>query len=330
MNLEHGQISWPHTWNVWPVLLLLFIAFGCAHTDPGVRELFEHEREPASVTFGAPGGSVPLYQDRDGRPYVEAGVAGTNLLLLVDTGTPLILLDATIASSQKIALTPGAHRVPTPEGLAACQAAVLPELRVGSAVVHEVTAAFLNLSAWRDQAGSINGRAIHGVLGGTVLPALQARIDFAAGRLLMRSPEMPAESAAVSLRKGKGFRRYVEVLINGRRGWLVLDSGANSIMLDWSFARDSGVALGWSGHTQTLGTNGLAQTRRVINGTIPELRIGPVSFTNVSAFIENASYAKETKNAGRRVIGYLGSKFLAEHGMAIDYGKECLVLRSNN
>ncbi len=163
-----------------------------------------------------------------------------------------------------------------------------------------------------------------------MLPALQARIDFAARRLLMRPTDTPVGSAVVSLRKGKGFRLYVEVQINGRRGLMVLDSGANSIMLNWSFARDSGVSFGWSGHAQTFGTNGLARARRVISGTIHELRIGPVSFPNVSAFIEISSYAKETKNAGRRVIGFLGSEFLSKHGLAIDYGRDCLVLGPPN
>ncbi len=330
MSIEHEQVAPPFMRNAWLVAWLLILASGCVHTDPAVKRLFDREREPAAVIFGEAGGYVPLFQDGDGRPYVEVMVGDTNLLLLVDTGTPLILLDSKIAKSQHIALTPGAHRIATPEGLAPCQAAVIPELRVGCAVVQEVTAAFMDLASWSALAGKINGRAVNGALGGTVLFALGAKIDFAAGRLVMRPPEIHAGSATVSLQKGKGFRRYVEVEINGRRGLLVLDSGANSIMLDWSFARDNGVSFGWSGHSQTLGTNGVAQARRVISGTIPELRIGPVSFSNVSAFIENASYAKETRNAGRRVVGFLGSKFLSEHGMAIDFGRECLILGRQN
>lgn len=308
------------------VTVLLLALTSCAQTDPEVQRLLEHVNEPESATVPEGGTSVHLLLTNRKQPCVEAQLGARRLLLLIDTGSPGIVLDSSLANTPGITLCPGRFHTETPGGRMPCKAAILPEVRFGEAKVQGIGAVFVDLKDLRAECRVPGNDPLDGLLGGAVLPALGARIDFADNRLVLRPQEAPADMVAVPLLTAKGFRRYLEVQVNGEKVLFMVDTGANANQLDPSLASRNGVSPGPRGTITTLGDKGIAIHQMAV-GRLPEMVIGPRSFRDIRVEVSEVPYDDETRNAGQKVVGWLGSQFMATHGFCIDYAHDCVYLR---
>jgi len=193
------------------VIFLLLALAGCTQNSPEVQRLLERVNEPESATVPEGGTSVPLLLANRKQPCVEAQLGAKRLMLLIDTGSPGIVLDSSLANTPGITLCPGKFHADTPGGRMPCKAAVLPEVRFGEACVQGIAAVFVDLKDLRSECRVSGNEQLDGLLGGAVLPALRARIDFADQRLVLQPKDTPPDMVAVPLVTAKGFRRYLEV-----------------------------------------------------------------------------------------------------------------------
>lgn len=165
------------------LLPVLFLA-GCASVDPTWQTLGERERAPKSVTIPAGGVRIPLVRCEQGHLFVEARCRGTPLFLLLDTGSPRLQLPLSFAREQGIVTLPVEHQTWT-EGQSPLEVGLLPELRFGSVCVKEVPVSFTDLSGWISEERRFARQRVDGVLGEDLLSALNARIEYADGRLIL-------------------------------------------------------------------------------------------------------------------------------------------------
>jgi hypothetical protein len=107
----------------------------------------------------------------------------------------------------------------------------------------------------------------------------------------------PPSGAAQLPARFRGRTVFVDVDVDGRRGWFVLDTGTASIMLDRRIAQ----RRGW----ETV----------LEHATVPRMTAGPLAITDVSVF----SLPLEI---GYRLDGILGYDFFFGHVVHIDYAHE--------
>jgi hypothetical protein len=124
--------------------------------------------------------------------------------------------------------------------------------------------------------------------------------------------EFPAGNEAVRLpARVVNGRIYVRVTIAGRGLDFLLDTGAASLTINDTVARDLGLMI-YGKTSQTVA--GTFTTGRVV---VPELTIGPLALHDVVMHTVPFS-ASETKSV--RVVGLLGYDFLSAVALKIDYG----------
>jgi predicted aspartyl protease len=107
---------------------------------------------------------------------------------------------------------------------------------------------------------------------------------------------------------------FVRVKIGGRTADFLLDTGADSIVLEHDFARDLGLQL-TNAHEETV-----ARHYTGYQAIVPEMHIGPLVMHQIVADVVSslpAGYADSTI----RPVGLLGFDFLAQLGVTIDYEK---------
>ncbi|HTD35427.1 MAG TPA: retropepsin-like aspartic protease [Candidatus Elarobacter sp.] len=107
----------------------------------------------------------------------------------------------------------------------------------------------------------------------------------------------PPSGAAQLPAQFRGRTIFVEVDVDGRRGWFVLDTGTASIMLDRHLAQ----RRGW----ETV----------LEHATVPRMSAGPLAMTGVSVF----SLPLEV---GYQLDGILGYDFFFGHVVHVDYEHE--------
>jgi predicted aspartyl protease len=134
--------------------------------------------------------TVRLIKRDMGRIYVKIHIADTAYWVLVDTGASNTTLDASLmarhgfrlAGSQAHALWGNRERTTL--------IGAVPSLRIGPVTVTESLIHFADLSGTFDETERRHaGRPVLGFLGGDLLSALGACIDYGRGRLYLRRPE---------------------------------------------------------------------------------------------------------------------------------------------
>jgi Aspartyl protease len=108
----------------------------------------------------------------------------------------------------------------------------------------------------------------------------------------------------------------VGVSIGGRGLDFLLDSGASALLIDPEIARQLGMSLTGAQAASFGGDFVLANARA------PDFSIGPLTAKNVA--FSTASFEEELPN--QRVVGLLGTDFIASGALEIDFEKKALTL----
>ena len=147
------------------------------------------------------------------------------LTLLVDTGAERTVLSRAAAARAGLVVRDGAH-LATPTGIVTAGEARVPGLAIGGRTLADVEVLVADLRTLG------RGATVDGILGMDLLGAREMVFDFDRGLLTLSNGVAQARPAGVALstRILRG-RLVVEARIDGRARHLVLDTGAETLVL---------------------------------------------------------------------------------------------------
>lgn len=309
----------------YPILLPLLLLLPACTTPPPAWKAWQHHRlTPGHITLPPHPVEIPLLQSPDGLLFAQTRVAGQLLTLNLDTGYPQLHLDTTFAHQHHIPLLPCDYAGQFDGGRFPFSVGTLPDVTLGPASAQQVSATFSDLSAWRTQHPLDPAHPVDGILGGALLPAWGAQIDFQHRRLLLGPTAPPTDALVVNLIPRDCGRLYVEAYLQSRRLCLLIDTGANATILDQSLANLPGVTP--LPDTGTLSFLGAQYPIRALR--IPHLRLATVTLTDVKVAAMDLSIWRrdESQTAGRPIDGILGTDLLSSLRATIDYTRPALLL----
>jgi predicted aspartyl protease len=180
---------------------------------------------PAAAIAAEPGVALARLSGGLWTVQAEVGPDARPLTLVLDTGAERTVLDAAVVRG--LGLTP----VPwgllgTPAGRVEAGTVRLSSLTLGPHVRTDVAVLVADLS------GLGAGTALDGILGMDALAAPHVLIDFANGALSFPADGAPRAPEGVALpSRASGSRVVVDARVDGRDRALVVDSGAETIVL---------------------------------------------------------------------------------------------------
>jgi len=227
-------------------------------------------------------------------PAVSGLVNGHPLPLLLDTGATLVTLSAQGAREVGLYLPPGSSaRVAAPGNRTRHRIGVFETLELGGLRFGPGAATIPESAAYRFRPAGGGSRA-YGIVGLTVLGRFRLHFDFA--RREVRLDPCPGVGAAGSL--------WVPVEISGKRYWLLVDSGAERVVLEPWVALELGLIKAREAKELSQRGEGFGRARR--NGVrLPGLSVASRSFGPRSAWIVH-TFGEDYPKGGFRPGGLLG------------------------
>lgn len=195
------------------------------------------------------------------------------------------------------------------------------------------------------------GKRYGGILGNKFFSQLKARIDFGSYHLMLPALGKVSESMKKELAQiGEGAEAdkaiatavqqfftevpivrstdgyyFVETKINDKARWMWLDSGADTMMLDKSIAKEDGIEL-TPGPT-AIGIDGKAQ--QMFNGKLKSFSIGPNTFeapTMPFADLSNFAQMKMADGTTHPSAGQIGLAYFKALPVAVDFPKSRILV----
>ena len=283
-------------------------------------------------------GYTPLTMKRAGNEfYVSCKLNGRSASLIVDTGAGRTVIAAPVLRSLGVPLTKGEENVYGVMGLAGkSKAGEINDIQIGpyQAGAHPVWA--WDFSSWGRTAG---GPGMDGLLGIDFLHRHQAVIDCFRMHLFLKSPS--AASVSNTLRAGLKAGGCTEIpiqstrqgltvptRINGRAGYLILDTGAALTTLSQHAIVGLNMRLvSATRFNVRLGAQDVGRNVSVINKAhFKTMEVGNFSIPPQWVGVADLPHAKsgETDNV---FFGYLGHDLLACYVGIIDCAALKLYLR---
>ena len=247
-------------------------------------------------------------------PVVEGAINGVAMPLLLDTGTTHVVISGAAARDCELYLPPGRTVALVTPGyearfrLGAPRSITLGKtvLAGGVAVVGEKESGLARRLGVR--------AASHATIGAAVLSNFVMVLDFGKREVILE-PHGGEPFAGVL---------WTEVVVNDKRCLMLVDSGANGIFLEPTFARSLGLIdeREEERHRQKAETAGAARFTPV---QVQRVTIGGHTFKKVRAYVVNVVDNEGSLEALPRG-GLLGLAGLGPHRWTIDYAKKQLVL----
>jgi len=227
-------------------------------------------------------------------PAVSGLVNGRPLPLLLDTGATLVTLSAHGAQEVGLYLPPGAAaRVAAPGNRTRHRIGAFETLELGGLRFGPGAATIPESAAYRFRPAGGGSRA-YGIVGLTVLGRFRLRFDFA--RREVRLDPSPGVGAAGSL--------WVPVEVSGRRYWLLVDSGAERVVLEPWVALELGLIEAREAKELSQPGEGFGRARR--NGVrLPGLRVASRDFGPCRVWIVH-TFGEDYPKGDFRPGGLLG------------------------
>lgn len=174
------------------IICIALILTSCASVQNN-KTLEAFYNKPPTVTFADT--SINLRFGSQGRLYVPASISGHPLLMLLDTGSPMTIINRRFVAMKNIEITKMLRNVLyNTANKMKCSIARVNSLRIGLAELGDYPVFIADLTSWSKH------EPIDGILGSEVLKGLNAKIDYRLGILTLRDRNIhsKAEQNAVA------------------------------------------------------------------------------------------------------------------------------------
>jgi clan AA aspartic protease (TIGR02281 family) len=276
---------------------------------------------PQTVERSAQGGPVPSRRGQAAHVSVQVEAGGRRATLMLDTGASLSALGDSLARELGVRILDATVLLgTTAAGSTRARLGVLPEVRIGPAVVRNVPVYVLPDAALRMNAAAYQ---MGGILGLPVIAALGPLTMYADGRVVLEPiGRAPPRAPNVCL---WGRTPVVAAIFRGRRLPMELDTGAESTFFYAHFRRAYGATVRKSGRRLVV-WGGVAGARKVVTYLIPMLRLD-VGGRTVTMYDVKVPH-RELFQRPQGLYGLVGQDFFSQvKAMTIDFGTMTLRTR---
>lgn len=295
-------------------------------------------KRPASANFSrdAQFEALPLVRSQQNHLLVRAWINDKPALLIVDSGSPGTVIASKRRSHFGVAPVSTDSKYPARVRVNGSYSTLViaRTLRLGGLTVADVPAISADMSGPRRAARVLHEREADGILGTDVLFASRAVLDCQRQLLILNlQPDVPAAVPGLDFRGfqkvpifvTEGFNLYVNSLVNGSQGRLMVDTGAFATLLHKPFVRQL--------HIPTEQTR-LASA--AINLKEEGLDIARIRKLSVGTFdivgkevgvVDLGGILHEAMQLSPPAVGLLGAEILNRHHGIIDFGTRTLYLK---
>lgn len=294
--------------------------------DDGRRPLLERLAEAPPLTVKGDRAQF-LFERIWPAPLVKAKLNGTSVLMMIDTGTPGLLIDATAMNQAHVTPLAGQRLTPWAGTRVAVRNAMVQKLEIGGITVSNVPAGVLPL---RKLSLAVNPQAqnVAGVIGMSVLRQFDVTFDFGRRRFELaphgtaatitgtRIPfEVWGEDAITVWGSINGGRKMAMILATGLPEGGV---GAPDVVFEELGLKPGGVSR------LVKGAGAWMQGRAWAEVNVPALALGSVAFDKLPGW-SGAMEPIEMWREGVRRDALLGPGILRGRRVTIDWTRRELV-----
>lgn len=281
--------------------------------------------------------ALPLGRSAQNHLLLRAFINGKPALLGVDSGAPVSAIAINRVAHFKMKAAGENSDVPTRLRINGQYSgvAVARGLRLGSLNLVDQPMVAIDLSGPSKAAKAMNEQAIDGILGADILFPTHAVLDCQAQMLILKvDPDVVgglpgldySGFSSVPIHVSPGDNLYVDGSVNGKRGKLLVDTGAFATLLHQPFVRQMKIPLRdtpYSSAGVNLKRRGvqLATINRFSVGSV-KMRGKEVGVINLEGLIRNGLL-----DGTPPVVGLLGSEILQRHNGIIDFRTKTLYLK---
>lgn len=266
----------------------------------------------------------------DDRIIVTVQMAGRKVNLQLDSGAAQILLDRSVVDALKFPSY--GKTTQTTAGSYTATRTIVPQMRIGDAVMENVAVTSAPFERWGDPKTPIAGLLGYDFISGTVV-----HIDYEHGNVEALSPDgftPPEGSIVLPVRLDDRVPVVSVNLGNLRAEHFILDTGADRSLIFSSFAdahldelRDQGLGTQYDEaypfFNRMLGVGGEVKTTHL---QVPALTFGSAKFSKMLFIVSHDAAAFESEDFD----GLLGQDVLRNFDVYLDYPhlRVCLVPNS--
>jgi predicted aspartyl protease len=283
--------------------------------------------------------TLPLERSRQNDLLVRAFINGKPALLCVDTGAPMSAIALDRLRYFGLTTTRGESGIPlqvhfngSHHGLA-----VAHSLQLGSLNLVDEQLVTMDLRSSISSARLMNEQGVDGVIGADILFPTKSVLDCSAQMLIMKmDPDVRGVAPGVDFTgfrsvpiHVKGNNLYVDGSFNGKRGKLMIDTGAFGTLLHRRFVGQMNIPL----HKTAFNSTGVNFTPGAVQrATIARFSLGSVDMRSKVVGVANLEglFHGALLEGKTPVAGLLGADILALHNGIIDFGTHTLYLKENS
>jgi tetratricopeptide (TPR) repeat protein len=294
--------------------------------DAGRKPLLEYLANHPAVAVKGERARV-LFDKIWPAPLVKVKLNGASVLMMVDTGTPGLLIDKMAATQNKVQLIEGQRLALWTGTRVAVRNALVRKLEIGDVALTDLPASVLSLAKLSLEV-NLQSAPIAGVIGMEVLRRFDVTFDFRKRAIELSPPgsaaklqgirvpfELWGEDELTVWGSINGGRRLAMTLATGMPGG---GFGAPDVVFEEHGLKSGGVSKAMKGAGSWLGGRPWAQVN------VPALSIGNVACDKVAGWA-GAMEPLEMWRHGVRRDGLLGPGILLKRRVTIDWTKRDLV-----
>jgi len=276
--------------------------------------------------------SLPLIRSNQNHLLVRAEINGKPALLGVDTGAPVSAVAINRRAHFGLSPITGNGSIPARLSIngAFNSVSIAKSLKLGRLNLVDEPMVLVDLGGVRSKRDEIDG-----ILGADILFPTKAILDCQRQILILKiNPSVPgtvpgfdyAGFRRIPMHVSDGFNLYVDGAVNGRKGKLMVDTGAFATLLHSRFVRRMQIPLRDTPF-RSSGVN--LKQRGVQMATISRFSIGSLDLTRKEIGVINLEGLIHggLLDASPPVVGLLGSEILRRHHGIIDFGTKSLYLK---
>lgn len=241
------------------------------------------------------------FAEGENRPAVEVVINGKKTTALIDTAISANAISYQFAREAGIA--------PGPRSLSLPDVQDGEQLPLSSAFTLELGGNPVEL----DNAVMVPAEGVGLIVGRPLLNALVVQIDYPNRRLRFLPPDMAGFEGNVKLRRGRFNQPMVIAQVNGKRVWMNLDTGSDTVTLLTGRVVDK---HGWQGEeisADKLRAAGLTVRPDVRTMRLDELELGPFKIEGVVAAAPVAGRERSTGYGAHRISEKFGGDGILGH-----------------